>query len=233
MKLNLAIKKWKNLSLLLILIFVVGLAYTWISNVNEPEIEKSEQPTEIEKSEQINVANEKYIEMSKGSDNAPVTFIEYASLTCPACAAFHNDVYPKLRKEYIETGKVKFIHREIYFDRAGLWAALTARCTDAVKRYFGMLDLLYSEQPIWSRSDNSDKIVEALLKISAKSGIGKERAISCLENQEKALDLVNQYKIYVNENAIESTPTFVINGEKYSNMSYEEIKEIIEKELKN
>jgi len=174
----------------------------------------------------------KYIEMSKGDDNAPIVFVEYASLTCPACAAFHTNVYPKLNKEYIETGKIKFIHREIYFDRAGLWAALTARCTNAEKRYFGMLDLLYSEQPIWSRSDSSDEIVDALLKISAKSGIEKGKAISCLEDQEKALDLVNQYKIYVNEDDIDSTPTFVINGKKYTNRSYEEIKEIIEKELK-
>ena len=175
----------------------------------------------------------KYIEMSKGDDNATVVFVEYASLTCPACAAFHTNVYPKLNKEFIETGKIKFIHREIYFDRAGLWAALTARCTNAEKRYFGMLDLLYSEQPTWSRSDTSDEIVDALLKISAKSGIKKGKAISCLEDQEKALDLVNQYKIYVNEDAIESTPTFVINGKKYTNRTYEEIKEIIEKELKN
>lgn len=172
-----------------------------------------------------------YIEMSKGSDNAPVEFVEYASLTCPACAAFHTNVYPKLNKEYIETGKIKFIHREIYFDRAGLWAALTARCTNAVNRYFGMLDLLYSEQQTWSRSDSSDEIVDSLLKISAKSGIDRETAISCLEDQDKALDLVNQYQIFVKNDAIESTPTFFISGKKYTNRSYEEIKEIIEKEL--
>ena len=175
----------------------------------------------------------KYIEMSKGDENATIVFVEYASLTCPACAAFHTNVYPKLNKEYIQTGKIKFIHREIYFDRAGLWAALTARCTNTVKRYFGMLDLLYSEQPLWSRSDNSDEIVNALLKISAKSGIEKGKAISCLEDQEKALDLVNEYKVYVSEDGIESTPTFVINGKKYTNRSYQEIKEIIEKELKH
>ena len=175
----------------------------------------------------------KYIEMSKGNDNAPVVFVEYASLTCPACAAFHANVYPKLNKEYIETGKIKFIHREIYFDKAGLWAALTARCTNKVNRYFGMLDLLYAEQPTWSRSKSSDEIIESLLKISAKSGIDKGRAISCLEDQEKALDLVNQYQIYVNEDAVESTPTLVISGKKYTNRSYEEIKKIIEKELRN
>ena len=174
-----------------------------------------------------------YIEMSKGNDNAPLEFVEYASLTCPACAAFHNNVYPKLNREYIETGKIKFIHREIYFDRAGLWAALTARCTNAVSRYFGMLELLYSEQPTWSRSDSSDEIVEALLKISAKSGIDKGKTISCLENQEKALSLVEKFQDYAKRDAIESTPTFIINGKKYTNRSYDELKEIIDKELGN
>ena len=174
-----------------------------------------------------------YIEMYKGNDNAPVVFVEYASLTCPACAAFHTNVYPKLKKEYIETGKIKFIHREIYFDKAGLWAALTARCSNEVTRYFGMIDLLYSEQPTWSRLESSDKIVDALLKISAISGIERGKAISCLEDEEKALGLVNQYQIHLNKDAIESTPTFIINGKKYTNRSYDEIKEIIEKELKS
>ena len=204
-------KYWTSSYFFLLLIFVTGVAI-------------AADPSKVES---------KYIEMSKGDENAPVVFVEYASLTCPACAAFHASVYPSLNKEYIETGKIKFIHREIYFDKAGLWAALTARCTNAVNRYFGMLDLLYSEQPIWSRSDSSDEIVNALLKISAKSGIDKEKAISCLEDQEKALDLVNQYQSYVKEDAIESTPTLVINKKKYSNRSYEEIKEIIERELRN
>ena len=174
-----------------------------------------------------------YIEMSKGSASAPVEFVEYASLTCPACAAFHANVYPKLNKEYIETGKIQFIHREIYFDRAGLWAALTARCTNIVNRYFGMIDLLYAEQPKWSRSESSDEIVEALLKISAKSGIEKAKAISCLEDQEKALSLVEKFQFYAKRDNIESTPTFIINGEKYTNRSYDELKKIIEKELGN
>ena len=210
-------KLWKKnsygiSSYLVILLFLIkGLAF-------------AEDPSKVEK---------KYIEMSKGSDSAPVEFVEYASLTCPACAAFHANVYPKLNKEYIETGKIKFIHREIYFDRAGLWAALIARCTDAVGRYFGMLDLLYSEQIVWSRSDSSDEIVDALLKISAKSGIDKEKAISCLEDEEKALSLVEKFQLHIEQDKIESTPTFVINGKKYTNRSYEEIKKIIDKELRN
>ena len=211
MRLSQTEKYWKNSYFVLLLTLVAGFAF-------------AADPSKVEN---------KYIEMYKGVDSAPIVFVEYASLTCPACAAFHANVYPKLNKEYIETGKVKFIHREIYFDRAGLWAALTARCTNGVNRYFGMLDILYSEQAKWSRSESNDEIVDALLKISAKSGIEREKAISCLEDQEKALDLVNQYQIYVNEDAIESTPTFIISGKKYTNRSYEEIKEIIEKELKN
>ena len=204
-------KYWPSTGLLLLLIFMSGFAYA-----ADPSKDES-----------------KYIEMSKGNDDAPVVFVEYASLTCPACAAFHSNVYPQLNKEYIETGKVKFIHREIYFDKAGLWAALTARCSNVVNRYFGMLELLYSEQAIWSRYESSDKIVDALLRISAKSGIEKAKAISCLEDQEKALNLVNEFQIYVNKDAIESTPTFIINGKKYENRSYDELKKIIDKELGN
>ena len=204
-------KYWLSTYALLLSIFMLGFAY-------------AADPSKVES---------KYIEMSKGNDDAPVVFVEYASLTCPACAAFHSNVYPKLNKEYIETGKVKFIHREIYFDKAGLWAALTARCSNVVNRYFGMLELLYSEQAIWSRYESSDKIVDSLLKISAKSGIEKAKAISCLEDQEKALDLVNEFRIYVDKDAIESTPTFIINGKKYKNRSYDELKKIIDKELGN
>ena len=204
-------KYWISTYVLLLSIFMLGFAY-------------AADPSKVES---------KYIEMSKGNDNAPVVFVEYASLTCPACAAFHSNVYPQLNKEYIETGKVKFIHREIYFDKAGLWAALTARCSNVVNRYFGMLELLYSEQAIWSRYESSDKIVDSLLKISVKSGIEKAKAISCLEDQEKALDLVNEFRIYVDKDAIESTPTFIINGKKYTNRSYDELKKIIHKELGN
>ena len=202
MRLRKTDKYWISTYSLFLFIFMLGLAY-------------AADPAKVES---------KYIEMSKGNDDAPVVFVEYASLTCPACAAFHSDVYPQLNKEYIETGKVKFIHREIYFDKAGLWASLTARCTNMVNYYFGMLELLYSEQANWSRSDSSDKIVDALLKISARSGIKKTKAISCLEDQEKALDLVNQYQIYVDKDDIDSTPTFIINGKKYTNRSYDEIK---------
>ena len=183
-------------------------------------------------SNQSKSESDEYVEMSKGKLNAPITFVEYASLTCSHCAAFHTSVFPELNRDYIEKGLLRFVHREVYFDKAGLWASLTARCTNAVNRYFGMLDLLYSEQATWSRSESNDEIVESLLKISAKSGMDKGKAIACLEDQEKALSLVEKMKINVKKDDIESTPTFVINGKKYSNRPYEELKDIIEKELR-
>ena len=86
---------------------------------------------------------------------------------------------------------------------------------------------------MWSRSDSSDEIVEALLKISARSGIDKGKAISCLEDKEKAFSLVEKFQFYTEKDMIESTPTFIINGKKYTNRSYEDLKQIIDKELRN
>lgn len=182
---------------------------------------------------EVNKENSLYLEMHKGETSAPVVFIEYASLTCSHCAEFYKNVFPRLKKNYIDKGLVKLVHREIYFDRAGLWAALIARCSNNEKKYFGIIKLLYEDQEEWSRSNENDKIVKGLLKISAKAGLNTEDALSCLQDEKKALDLVNEFKSYVKDDNIESTPTFVINGSKYSNRSFEEIKEIIEKQLGN
>ena len=182
---------------------------------------------------EINRKNYLYQEMEKGAKSAPIVMIEYASLTCSHCAEFYKSVFPKLKKNYIDKGLLRMIHREIYFDRAGLWAALIARCSNNNEKYFGILKILYEDQARWSGSNDSDTIVEELLKVSAKAGMSRASAISCLEDESKALDLVREFKSYVKKDEVESTPTFVINGIKYSNRSFEEIKEIIEKNLGN
>ena len=182
---------------------------------------------------EIDKKNSLYVEMQKGAENAPVVMIEYASLTCSHCAEFYKSVFPKLKKNYIDKGLLRMVHREIYFDRAGLWAALIARCSNNNEKYFGILKILYEDQARWSRSNENDIIVEELLRVSAKAGMSREYALSCLEDEDKALDLVKEYQAYVKEDEIESTPTFIINGSKYSNGSFEEIKGIIEKNLGN
>jgi len=86
-----------------------------------------------------------FVEMTMGNPDAAVTVIEYASLTCPHCANFHTGTWPDLKANYVETGKINFIFREVYFDRAGLWAAAVARC-GGPDRYFGIIDILFKKQ---------------------------------------------------------------------------------------
>jgi protein-disulfide isomerase len=89
-------------------------------------------------------------EMILGDVNAPIEIIEYASMTCPHCANFHSDVYPQLKENYIETGKVKFVFREVYFDKYGMWASMIARCAGP-DRFFGVIDQMFEKQKTWSR----------------------------------------------------------------------------------
>ena len=84
--------------------------------------------------------------MTLGAEDAPVEVIEYASFTCPHCANFHETVFDQLKANYIDTGKVKFTYREVYFDKYGMWASLIARCGDDPDRFFGITDMLYSTQ---------------------------------------------------------------------------------------
>ena len=88
------------------------------------------------------------MEMTLGSDDAPITLTEYASFTCPHCANFHRAVFKDLRKDYIDTGKVKFIYRDVYFDPFGLWASVVARC-GGEERFFGIADMIYDQQSEW------------------------------------------------------------------------------------
>ena len=89
-------------------------------------------------------------EMTMGEPDAPVTLVEYAMFTCPHCAAFNQDVFPRLKEEYIDTGKVRLVFREVYFNKPSLWAAMIARCAPA-DRYFGIADVLFETQATWAR----------------------------------------------------------------------------------
>ena len=92
-------------------------------------------------------------DMVLGNADAKVTLVEYASYTCPHCANFHAAVFKDLKRDYIDTGKVKFVYREVYFDRYGLWAAMIARCGGAT-RYFGINSMLFDGQKEWAASDD-------------------------------------------------------------------------------
>ena len=173
------------------------------------------------------INNTNILEIIKGDKNAPITLIEYASYTCPHCATFHKEVFKKIEKNYIETGKIRFIYREIYFDAPGLWAGLIARCKNN-SRFFGIVDLLYQKQDDWALANSEKNIVEELIIIAKQADIKKKEALNCLNDKKKALSLVDFMKINVERDNITSTPSFLINGDLFSNMSYEELKENID-----
>lgn len=171
-------------------------------------------------------------DMILGKVDAPVTVMEYASYTCPHCQNFHETVYPDFKKNYIDTGKVKFVYREVYFDKFGLWAAMVARC-GGPEKYFGISDLLYDTQKDWLASGEEAGISDALRKIGLKAGLTAEALDVCLNDKDMAKAMVAAYQANATNDKIEGTPSFIINGEKFGSMSYAELAKILDEKLAN
>lgn len=171
-------------------------------------------------------------DMSIGNPDATVTVIEYASFTCPHCAAFHENVFDQLKADYIDTDKINFIHREVYFDRFGLWAGIVARCGEnAENRYFGIADMIYAQQATWARQDDPNAIVTSLRNIGKTGGLSDAELDACFQDADKAQGLYATFVKNSEADAITSTPTFIINGEKYANMAYPELQEVLDAAL--
>lgn len=171
-------------------------------------------------------------DMILGKLDAPVEVIEYASFTCPHCQHFHETVFDELKKNYIETGKVKFVYREVYFDKFGLWAGMVARC-GGPKKYFPISDMIYDTQKEWIGDGEPGAIADNLRKIGLKAGLTKEALDACLNDNDKAKAMVAAYQANATRDGINSTPSFVIDGQKYSNMSYEDFARILDEKLAN
>ncbi len=159
-----------------------------------------------------------------GDPEAPVTIIEYASMTCPHCRTFHKEVYPTIKEKYIDTGKAKLYFREFPFDPAAAAAFMLAQCAGEDK-YFSMIDVLYEQQSVWKRG----KVVDELFKIAKLAGFTQESFSACLKNQELLDNVLGIQKKAAEDYGVDATPTFFINGEKYSgNMSAEAMGEVID-----
>jgi protein-disulfide isomerase len=162
------------------------------------------------------------IEMVKGDPDAPVEVIEYASYTCPHCASFHANQFKLLEANYIDTGRVKFVYREVYFDRPGLWASMIARCSDDANFFFAFSDLLYTQQREWLASGDPATIVEDLRRLAKTAGLDDAALDACLSDGPKAEALYTWYQENADRDNITGTPSFLIDGQKYSNMPYDE-----------
>jgi len=160
-----------------------------------------------------------------GQADAPIEIIEYASLTCPHCANFHVETFPELKKEYIDTGKAKYILREVYFDRFGLWSAIVARC-GAQNQYYPFIDLLMKSQKRWLSEEDP---VAAIREIGRMGGLSQQRIEACLQDETFAKTLLEAYQSQSEQDQVRSTPTFIINGEKYAgDQSIEELRNILD-----
>lgn len=164
-------------------------------------------------------------EMAEGKEDAPVTIIEYASMTCGHCATFAATTFPKLKAEYIDTGKVRFILREFPLDPLAAAGFMIARCAGEDK-YFAVIDLLFAEQKQWAYSD---KPVEGLQNLVKQAGFSQQSFEECLQNQ-KLLDGVNAVRQRGAEKfGVNSTPTFFINGKiQRGALEFENLKKILD-----
>jgi len=147
-----------------------------------------------------------------GDPDAPVTIIEYASLTCPHCADFHNDVLPELKERYIAPGKVRLIYRDFPLDQTALAAAALAHCAGP-ERYFSMLDVLFETQSTWARADDP---IAALRRLGKLGGLTEQEMEACFADEELTDGILSERLSGQNEYDIGSTPTFIIDGKVYS-----------------
>ncbi|MCC5985647.1 MAG: DsbA family protein [Rhodobacteraceae bacterium] len=171
-------------------------------------------------------------EINLGNSDAPVTVIEYASFTCPHCANFHLGPFQDIKANFIETGQIQYIIREVYFDPYGLWAAMVARC-GGIERYHGVSELLYQTQRQWTAGDNPAAVAENLRRIGRQAGMSGDEVNACLEDREMALALTAAYQRNAEADNIRATPTFMINGRQYSNMPYSEFESVLNDLLDN
>jgi protein-disulfide isomerase len=169
-------------------------------------------------------------DMVLGQADAPVTIIEYASYTCPHCANFHATVFKNLKRDYIDTGKVKFIFREVYFDRYGLWASMMARCGGET-RYFGISGMLFEGQQEWPASDDPATVVGNLRRIGKTAGMDDATLDACMQDGAMAQAMINTWEAHAQADQVEGTPTLIINGVKHGNMVYDDLKALIDAEL--
>jgi protein-disulfide isomerase len=164
-------------------------------------------------------------EMALGVEDAPVTIIEYASLTCPHCANFHVNTLPRLKRAYVDTGKVRILYRDFPLNDPALRAAVLARCAGP-KRYFPFLDLLYRRQPTWSRA--ADPLAE-LARIARLVGMGKAKFDACMADRELGDEILKLRLEGSAKYKIEATPTFVVGGRNYVGfLTFEQFERILE-----
>jgi protein-disulfide isomerase len=170
-----------------------------------------------------------------GSPDAPVTMIEFASMTCPHCAAFSLTTLPQIKSAYIDTGQVKFIFREFPLDGLARIASSLARCQTG-DNYFAFIDLIFANQQQWLDGfrtgrweQTQESAEESLVEYARMAGMGREQAIACMRDPQNLAQVDENWEEAQNRYNINSTPGFVINGTTHSGaQSFEDFQAIFD-----
>jgi len=167
-------------------------------------------------------------EYAMGPADAKVVIVEYASLTCPHCARFHTAVLPDIKKEFVDTGKVRYIYRDFPLDRLALGAAMVARCAGR-DNFFGFIDTFYAAQGQWSRASNP---ISALGNLAKLGGMSQTKFEACLKDVETQNGILQQRLEASNEFKVQATPTVFVNGERYGGgMTLDQMRTLLNRKL--
>jgi protein-disulfide isomerase len=147
-----------------------------------------------------------------GNPKAPITIIEYASLSCPHCAHFDEDVLPQIKKQWIDTGKAKLILRDFPLDEPALMAAMIARCVPP-DRFYPFVNALFIDQPQWVLAASPQ---QSLLRMAKLGGMSAGKAESCLKNKTLEDSIVRERLVAAKDLGVDATPTFFVNGKKFT-----------------
>ena len=208
----------------------LGIAAFWYTSSSGTQATNAPVLSPISSAEAQEIDTSGVMEITMGDPNASITVIEYASYTCPHCARFHEDVFKDLKTNYIDTGKINFVYREVYFDRLGLWAGMLARCAGP-DGYFDVANLLYEQQADWARAGDPADVATALRRLGLSAGMSGEQIDACLQDGEKAQAMVAVFQQNAEADNVRATPSFFINGEPYSNMSYADFSALLNEML--
>jgi len=180
-----------------------------------------------------------------GQPNAPVTIIEYASMTCPHCATFHTQTFPQLKAAYLDTGKARFVLREFPLDPAAAAAFMLARCAagdetrlgsptgpaGSAERYYAVVDALFAQQRTWASAQN---VEQSLFDVARQAGFSRESFQACLTNQKLYEAVTQQGERAAKQFEVRSTPTFFVNGKlQRGALTFAEFSKLIDAELRS
>jgi len=159
-----------------------------------------------------------------GSPAAKAVLIEYASLSCPHCANFHQTILPRLRTDWIETGKLLYVYRHFPLNAPALWAAMVTECQQG-DAFFGLLDLLFQQQQAWLTAEDT---ADALFKVAQLAGFDQARFDLCANDEDMLNKILDRVDYATATYDVKGTPTVILNGEKVQPRSYEELSAAIE-----